>query len=891
MRNKLLLLAIILMASVGTVRADKWTWTYSATRNADYTWSGNFSPLPVSTWSWGTAYDSTNDYWGPIALTMTGKDANDEDWEASWKMTAKTTSTTKKPGLGVGNGGFYVGGNVSNGNYPTKLTLSTSTFKKQGGKVASVVVNAGLPSSSAASGTISVKVNNVDYTTTDNTYAKLSDGAFDARTFIAPDAGTQQGDIVIEFNTEIGEATSLYLYVVSITINFVEETSDPNEYGIVGELTGGWPTGESATDLPLTLSGGKYIGEVTGFNALKNGYEYKVRANKAWTLQYPSEGNLTWNPSDAEGIGVYTLDFAVTPNPDNMSATTVELTPTKTKDFAIYAVGSDEAETGAAFFSGKWDAATTTNAMTKGEDGLYTISWENVALTAQTYKTKVIAKASAEATEALAWYPSDYNATIAISEAGNYDVTISFDPKTLAVTATATKHKEPYTVTYVNVNDWSTVKAFAWTEGVDTYTAAWPGDDMEATGSQFNGHDVYTITVYAGDLPAQIIFDNGNSGDGNQTADLTFVAGKQYWDFNNDANFIRYDQTSWSSCAIKASTGVYTGVLNGIYWTLGDLSWPAQTLDTSDVSESTAAAWQDPTNLNIYGNGSYFLLGSASEKFCVRTASLTSEEFTKKVKQVTLVAYPYNGEYTLSVYVGNTQIGETQNLSGRAKNTYTFTADEAVAGAVKIYFEQPSTFKAFYLYEIHILLEDGCEEVVVGDGGYATFASDKNLDYSGISGLTAYKATVSGQTVTFASVTTVPAGEGVLLKGTGTYIVPAVLSMGAWAESDNAFKRGTGAAVATANGDGTYNYILNKVEGGMAFVKANGKTVATNRAYLTSTADAARIAINFDGEETTGVSQIVNSKLSDSQYFDLQGRRVSQPTKGLYIVGGKKVIK
>ena len=42
---------------------------------------------------------------------------------------------------------------------------------------------------------------------------------------------------------------------------------------------------------------------------------------------------------------------------------------------------------------------------------------------------------------------------------------------------------------------------------------------------------------------------------------------------------------------------------------------------------------------------------------------------------------------------------------------------------------------------------------------------------------------------------------------------------------------------------------------------------------------------------TTGLNQIVNSKSSNSKCFDLQGRRVAQPTRGMYIINGKKVIR
>jgi len=62
------------------------------------------------------------------------------------------------------------------------------------------------------------------------------------------------------------------------------------------------------------------------------------------------------------------------------------------------------------------------------------------------------------------------------------------------------------------------------------------------------------------------------------------------------------------------------------------------------------------------------------------------------------------------------------------------------------------------------------------------------------------------------------------------------------------------------------------------------------RAYFTIPGNAgARIALNF-GDETTGIDEIANGKSSDSKYFDLQGRSVNHPTKGLYIKDGKKVM-
>jgi hypothetical protein len=46
------------------------------------------------------------------------------------------------------------------------------------------------------------------------------------------------------------------------------------------------------------------------------------------------------------------------------------------------------------------------------------------------------------------------------------------------------------------------------------------------------------------------------------------------------------------------------------------------------------------------------------------------------------------------------------------------------------------------------------------------------------------------------------------------------------------------------------------------------------------------------GTGSTGINdlQILNRKPSDSKCFDLQGRRLAHPVKGLNIVDGKKVV-
>ena len=55
-------------------------------------------------------------------------------------------------------------------------------------------------------------------------------------------------------------------------------------------------------------------------------------------------------------------------------------------------------------------------------------------------------------------------------------------------------------------------------------------------------------------------------------------------------------------------------------------------------------------------------------------------------------------------------------------------------------------------------------------------------------------------------------------------------------------------------------------------------------------AEANELTMDFGEGNVTSISVLENEAMPVGNYYDLQGRKVSQPTKGLYIVNGKKVI-
>ena len=182
--------------------------------------------------------------------------------------------------------------------------------------------------------------------------------------------------------------------------------------------------------------------------------------------------------------------------------------------------------------------------------------------------------------------------------------------------------------------------------------------------------------------------------------------------------------------------------------------------------------------------------------------------------------------------------------------------------------------------------------ITVSSAGLATFACNTALDFTNVENLEAYIAKEEAGAIKLHKVNKVPAATGVLLRAKNdatNFDVPVATT--ADDVTGNLFQRGTGAAVASQDG-GYYNYVLGKHNGVVGFYKAGGMTVAKDKAYIQTTISSAHIFIDLEDMGVTGVNEITNTNLTNNtnDIFDLQGRKVVQPTKGLYIVNGKKVI-
>lgn len=76
------------------------------------------------------------------------------------------------------------------------------------------------------------------------------------------------------------------------------------------------------------------------------------------------------------------------------------------------------------------------------------------------------------------------------------------------------------------------------------------------------------------------------------------------------------------------------------------------------------------------------------------------------------------------------------------------------------------------------------------------------------------------------------------------------------------------------------------------FKKASDTTLAGFKAWVkTATASARSFTIIFDGDNATGIKEALGLENENVEIYDLSGRRLDKPAKGVNVIGGKLVVK
>ena len=261
----------------------------------------------------------------------------------------------------------------------------------------------------------------------------------------------------------------------------------------------------------------------------------------------------------------------------------------------------------------------------------------------------------------------------------------------------------------------------------------------------------------------------------------------------------------------------------------------------------------------------------------------------KKIS-VTWAGSNTNNRY-LTIYGKNTPYSTGADLYGANKGEelgkITFTTN-ATNGELTIDDEDNYGYigilasGAMYIGVLAIEWEEDIVPMTIKSATWASFSCNKALDFTG-TGVTAYIAKEKdASNVTLTEIKKVPANTGIVVNApAGTYAIP-VLAGEADATTGNLLKPWLTAGTPT---EGTY-YTL---AAGPTFKKSSGGTLAAGKAYLVMPGGATAPELGVDFGNTTSIDAI-QKQAENGEFYNLAGQRVANPTKGLYIVNGKKVI-
>ncbi len=388
----------------------------------------------------------------------------------------------------------------------------------------------------------------------------------------------------------------------------------------------------------------------------------------------------------------------------------------------------------------------------------------------------------------------------------------------------------------IHVNTTASVAPYlyTWDSGNAKPSGAWPGTQLSSTSTTADGKTWYDWTSTI--APLNIIF---NSGEGQQTNDITGVSGERYYTIDpntvSDKRFSYIDVT-WAyynpGCAVAQEGKTYAYFEAPAAWgnNIKVWAWEGSNKYTGDKWPGQAIG-----QVGTAANGNKVYRWTYDGSLTKQPASIIFNDGTSQTANLTFT----NGGY--------------YNVNG-------------------------------LLYTV------AAPTVTISSAGYATYSWSQPLDFEATPGLTASTVTSNdGTSVHLKPIRKAPAHTGVVLKGEpGTYtLVPTTEPTED--VSDNLLKATYFTGAVTT--DGTF-YVLANETNGVGFYKlASGGQVGANKAYLVySGAAGAKDFFGFDS--TTSIQGTTTATSAPTDIYSLTGVKMvgkSLP-KGIYVVNGRKVV-
>ena len=159
----------------------------------------------------------------------------------------------------------------------------------------------------------------------------------------------------------------------------------------------------------------------------------------------------------------------------------------------------------------------------------------------------------------------------------------------------------------------------------------------------------------------------------------------------------------------------------------------------------------------------------------------------------------------------------------------------------------------------------------------------------------AYTATVNGNVLNLQKLgKVIPAGNAVIIAGSDNNIsMQLIPSVDLLVPQNDLKGMNERTKIATSAYSSNTIYVMGTTTtNGFGFHRYTGEYMPANKAFLAlgSTSSAPLRMVFFDDDDTTtAIESISHDSAEQEGIYDLQGRKVNQPSRGLYIVNGKKM--
>jgi hypothetical protein len=287
----------------------------------------------------------------------------------------------------------------------------------------------------------------------------------------------------------------------------------------------------------------------------------------------------------------------------------------------------------------------------------------------------------------------------------------------------------------------------------------------------------------------------------------------------------------------------------------------------------------------------YYVTATVSETYTVSVSAgsngsaYADKQNAASGEKVTIYTNPNSGYRVSSVTVtGGVSVSEET-----ANTTYSFTMP-ANNVTVNVTFELET--------------QGTPDQLVIGNTGYATYSNAENaINLSGLSGVKAYIATaisLEQNKVTLTQVSGVVAANTGLIfisenKQPGTFNLPIASSTGTTYNNNLLLPSYANTTLSPSDAWYTYYVLVQRENNSVKFAEVYSYDAqpGAGKAYLRTSKNQASartrgISIEIN-DGTTGINAVENEQ-GENVIYNLRGQRVENPTKGLYIINGKKVL-